>query len=138
MSNQSFKPTGYHSVNISFHVSDIGGFVGFLTKAFDAVETERTTMPDGTIAIVIMKIGDSYVEISSAREDYPATKVAVHLYVENVEETYERALAAGGSGIYKPVVQPYGDKECFVQDAFGNSWYVATHLSDDARSDFGD
>ncbi len=52
---------------------------------------------------------------------------ALHLYVNDADSVYERALQAGGRSIGEPTDQPYGDREAGVKDPSGNDWYIATH-----------
>jgi len=51
----------------------------------------------------------------------------IHLYVDDVDAVYQKAVAAGASNVYPPVEQPYGDRECGFRDPGGNQWFVATH-----------
>jgi len=53
-----------------------------------------------------------------------------YLYVPDCDAVYHRALAAGGKSIAEPVDHPYGDRSGAVQDAFGNEWWIATHIKD--------
>ena len=55
------------------------------------------------------------------------TTSAIHLYVEDVDAVYQRALEAGAASTQAPAEQPYGDREAGVRDSFGNFWYIATH-----------
>ena len=54
----------------------------------------------------------------------------VHLYVSDCDAVYKRALQAGATSIAEPLDQPYGDRSGAVRDAFGNQWYIATHVKD--------
>ena len=56
--------------------------------------------------------------------------VTLHLYVNDVDETVNRAVTAGAK-----VVQPisdmfYGDRAGSIEDPFGHSWHIATHKED--------
>jgi PhnB protein len=53
-----------------------------------------------------------------------------YLYVPDMESVYRRAIAAGATSFQEPTDQPYGDRNAGVQDAFGNKWYIATHIKD--------
>jgi uncharacterized glyoxalase superfamily protein PhnB len=57
----------------------------------------------------------------------PAT---LHLYVPDANATYRRAIEAGATSIMEPTDQPYGDRSGGIRDAFGNQWFIATHLRD--------
>jgi PhnB protein len=54
----------------------------------------------------------------------------IHLYVEDCDETYERALAAGATSEREPTDQFYGDRSAGVRDSAGNLWWIATHVED--------
>jgi len=52
---------------------------------------------------------------------------AIHLYVDDVDAIYERAVQAGATNVHPPGERPYGDRECGFRDPGGNQWFVATH-----------
>ncbi len=39
-----------------------------------------------------------------------------------------RALEAGAASITPPEVKPYRERQCGVQDSFGNTWWISTYL----------
>src|SRR6185295_20210891 len=51
----------------------------------------------------------------------------LHLYVEDVDLVYERALQAGATSLMAPTDQEYQDRDSAIQDVGGNQWYIATH-----------
>jgi uncharacterized glyoxalase superfamily protein PhnB len=53
-----------------------------------------------------------------------------YLYVPDADAVYRRALAAGATSSQTPADQLYGDRTAAVKDAFGNEWYIATHIKD--------
>jgi PhnB protein len=114
-----------HTVTPYLMVTDADGLIAFVTQAFAATETLRTTGSAGGIHAEVI-IGDSTVMIggSAAREPWPA---ALYLYLPDVDAVYRRALEAGGASIMEPSDQPYGDRLAGVKDPFGNLWYLATH-----------
>jgi PhnB protein len=58
------------------------------------------------------------------------TPVSLVIYVENVDKTVEKAVAAGAK-ILRPVEDKfYGDRMGGVEDPFGHQWYVGTHIED--------
>ncbi len=54
-------PDGYHTITPYMLVENVAEFLDFLAKAFGAEETERMTLPDGSVAHAEAKIGDSRV-----------------------------------------------------------------------------
>lgn len=51
----------------------------------------------------------------------------IHLYVEDVDAVYEKAVLAGATNLSAPGERPYGDRECGFRDPGGNQWFVATY-----------
>jgi uncharacterized glyoxalase superfamily protein PhnB len=76
-----------------------------------------------------IKIGDSIVMLGEGQDDkkFPAM---LHIYMEDVDAVYRRALQAGAKSIREPVDQPYGDRSSGVEDEFGNQWWISTHIED--------
>ena len=77
-----------------------------------------------------VRIGDSIVMVSGAgpREPMPAF---LYVYVDDVDQTYQRALQAGAVALEEPRDVPYGDRRAMVKDPCGNDWQIATHLGGD-------
>ena len=57
------------------------------------------------------------------------------LYVDNVDETFQRAIAAGAISMREPTDEFYGDRGAGVLDFAGNNWYIATHKKDVSRDE---
>jgi len=118
---------GFHTITPYLIVNEAAGLIDFVKQAFGAQELFRTTGTAGGIHAEV-KIGDSMVMLGGggAWRGTP-TPTGIHLYVEDADAVYERALQAGGVSLYGPVDQPYGDREASVKDLSGNHWYIATH-----------
>jgi len=104
--------------------------IDFLKRAFGAEELGRYASPDGVIHHVTMKLGSSHLEMGEAQGIYQPMPGMFYLYVPDCDALYHRALAAGATSIAEPVDHPYGDRSGGVKDAFGNQWYIATHIKD--------
>jgi uncharacterized glyoxalase superfamily protein PhnB len=77
-----------------------------------------------------IKIGDSIVMMGEGGEGGKVFPAMLHLYVEDVDGLYQRAIQAGAKSVREPADQPYGDRTGGVEDAFGNQWWMATHVED--------
>ncbi|HTU41913.1 MAG TPA: VOC family protein [Candidatus Aquilonibacter sp.] len=101
----------------------------FVGKAFGAIEVERAVTPTGVHGEV--RLGDSMLMIGggNGEKKFPSTlhPMALHVYVENVDAAFQKALAAGATLISEPRDQEYGERSATVKDAAGNFWYIATH-----------
>jgi PhnB protein len=123
-------PEGYRTVTPYLVVEGAATVLDFVKQAFGAEEKFRMETPDGKIGHAEAQIGDSMVMMGDAGEENPAMPAMIHLYVEDCDATYERALAAGGTSEREPTDQFYGDRSAGVRDSTGNLWWIATHVED--------
>jgi PhnB protein len=123
----AWKPDGYSTVSPYLISRGAQRVVDFLEAAFDGTELRRYDMPDGTIMHAEVRIGDTVVMIGDAGGDWPAVPSHVHVYVEDVDASFERALTAGGVAVQEPK-QRGGDsaRRGGVRDPAGNTWWIAT------------
>ena len=95
-------PDGYHAVTPYITVQDAEKLIDFLKKAFDAKETVRMSMSDGTIAHAEVRIADSVIMLSGAiGEGHKPMPAGIHLYVEDCDAMYKRALEAGATSVMR-------------------------------------
>jgi PhnB protein len=131
-------PAGYHSVTPYLMVRDAARAMTFYRDAFGATEVMRFAGPDGRIAHAEVKIGDSHVMLADELPDQgfvgPQTLggagVSLMLYVNDVDATFAKALAAGAK-VRRPVAdQFYGDRMGTLVDPYGHVWSIGTHRED--------
>jgi PhnB protein len=131
-------PAGYHSVTPYLMVRDAARAMAFYRDAFGATEVMRFAGPDGRIAHAEVKIGDSHVMLADELPDQgfvgPQTLggagVSLMLYVNDVDATFAKALAAGAT-LRRPVAdQFYGDRMGTLVDPYGHVWSIGTHRED--------
>jgi uncharacterized glyoxalase superfamily protein PhnB len=131
MSSVKSVPDGYHTVTPYLLVQDAEKLIDFVIKVFDAKETVRMSMPNGTIGHAEVRLGDSVIMLSQAQGgEYKPMPTGIYLYVENCDAIYKLALEAGATSIMQPTDQFYGDRSAGIKDQFGNHWYIATHIED--------
>jgi len=129
-------PAGYHSVTPYLMVRDGARAITFYAQAFGAREVMRFPMPDGKIGHAEIKIGDSHVMLADESREFPGPHmlggagVSLMLYVEEVDATFARALAAGATERRAVADQFYGDRNGTLVDPFGHVWTVSTHRED--------
>jgi PhnB protein len=102
---------------------DARGLVDFLKRVFAATGEYRPALPSE------IRIGDSVIMISDAGARSPITAF-LYVYVSDIDATYQRALDAGARSLEEPLDMPYGDRRCMVEDKWGNTWQIATHMGD--------
>lgn len=128
-------PDGYHTVTPYLIVPGAAKLIEFMKQAFGAKETERMPQPDGTIMHAEVRIGDSVVMLADAGGQFKPRPAAIHLYVNDADATYKRALQAGATSLREPADQFYGDRSAGVADPVGNHWWIATHKEDVPREE---
>lgn len=100
--------------------------VEWVRTTFDAEELERAEAENGEH--VELRIGDSVVVLETGDPAPGAATVgSVYVYVEDVDSTYERAIAGGGTSLGVPENKPYRERGAGVRDSFGNTWWIATY-----------
>jgi PhnB protein len=127
---ESYIPKGLNNVNVYMHPLRAEPVIGFLKRAFDAQEIAKYASPDGVVHHAEIRVGDSVVEMGEAHGPYQPMQSMFYMYVPDCDAVYRRALAAGAKPLQEPADQPYGDRTAAVNDAFGNQWYIATHIKD--------
>jgi len=129
MTTKTVRPIreGFHTITPYLAVREANALIDFVNKAFGAETTVMGTGSQGGLHAE-GRIGDSMVMIGGG-EAWRGTPMptAVHLYVQDADAAYRRALAAGATSLYEPVDQDYGDREGGVKDLAGNHWYIGTH-----------
>ncbi len=115
-----------HTAAVYFHPIGAPKFIDFLERAFGAEVVERHQSDQGFVYHAKVRLGDSIVEMGEAHGPWQPMPSAIYMYVEDVDATYHQALAAGASSALEPTDQPYGDRSAWVNDEFGNVWYLST------------
>jgi len=131
-------PAGMHSVTPHLVCAGAAEAIEFYKRAFNAVETGRLPGPGGKLVHAQIRIGDSAVMLVDEMPEHGAlgpktlksTPVTLHLYVEDADAFFERALAAGAT-VRMPLTDMFwGDRYGQLEDPFGHRWAVATHIRD--------
>jgi PhnB protein len=132
-------PEGYHTVTPSLVVQNAAEAIEFYKRAFGAEELYRMSSPDGQqIWHAEIEIGDSRVMLNDEFPDMGArgpqsiggTPVSLHLYVEDADAWFRRAIDAGAT-VSMPLEDTFwGDRYGQVTDPFGHQWALATHKED--------
>jgi PhnB protein len=119
---------GFTTVTPYLRVED-PGFVDFLVKTFGAAETLSHPAGPGMTHREV-RVGDSMLMIGEGGVITPEQRrpQSFHVFVEDVDATYDRAIAAGAKSLGAVEDRSYGERSGFVEDPFGNYWYLARHL----------
>jgi uncharacterized glyoxalase superfamily protein PhnB len=131
-------PHGMHTLTPHLVCAGAADAIEFYKEAFGAVEEGRLPGPDGKLVHAMVRIGDSPLMLVDESPQWgtlgakalKGSPVTIHLYVDDVDATVERAVAAGAK-VTMPVAEMFwGDRYGTLEDPFGHHWSVATHVRD--------
>ncbi len=140
MSKVPHIPKGYNTITPYLIIRGAAQAIDYYKKVFGATEIMRMPGPDGKVGHAELKIGDSHFMLAdenpsmgqghTSAATIGASPVSLYVYLPDVDEVFDRAVAEGAK-VLKPVEnQFYGDRTGFLQDPFGHLWGVATHVED--------
>ena len=115
-----------HSVAVYFHPIGASKFIDFVENAFAADVVVRHQSDEGFVYHSKVRVGDSIIELGEAHDQWQPMRSAIYLFVEDVDATYQKALSAGATSALEPTDQPYGERSAWVNDEFGNVWYLSS------------
>jgi PhnB protein len=133
------KAEGYSSVNPILTFKDARKAIDFYKRAFGA--RERMILPGpGGIGVMHaeLQIGDSVIMMGEENPQTPCrsaetlgtSPVSFYIYVEDADEAFKTAIAAGAT-VRMPVQDMFwGDRAGTLEDPFGYGWFLATHTRD--------
>jgi PhnB protein len=129
-------PDDYPRVSAYLTVDGAAAAIEFYKSVLGATERGRMPGPDGRIGHAELNIGDSLIMLSDAfpdmgvrdPKDIGGTPVTLSVYVEDVDDVFARALAAGASEQRPVQNQFYGDRSGQFVDPWGHRWNVASRV----------
>jgi PhnB protein len=136
-------PAGYHSVTPALVVRDAAAAIDFYKRAFGAEEIDRMAGPDGSIMHAEIRIGDSILMLGEENEQWGTKSPlslngvhgSLHIYVEDADAAFNRALEAGATVRYPLEDAFWGDRYGKVTDPFGHEWGLATRVKDMTKAE---
>ncbi len=133
---KNWKPDHVSTVTPYLIIKDCAKAVDFYKKAFGAEEMHRLCAPDGKIMHSCVKLGDSAIFLCDEMDDpscgsSPSTlkgcHATMHVFVEDVDKAFQKAVDAGCTVKLPPTDMFWGDRYTAVTDPFGQGWSLATH-----------
>ena len=132
-------PDGYPRVTPYLIVDGAAEAIDFYTSVLGATQRgDRMEMPDGKVGHAELALGDSVIMLADESPDMGAigprtvggTPVTIYVYVEDVDDVFGKAIAAGAKESSPLTDQFYGDRSGQFEDPWGHRWSVATHVED--------
>lgn len=126
---KQFKPIDYTSVSPYLIVDGAQQLIDMLKQVFDAKEKRRYDKANSKIMHVEVQIDDSIIMIADSTDEYPAYQLWLHVYVANVDNTFNKAIDYGCEPVNHPT-QKEGDpdRRGTFKDFAGNHWSIATQV----------
>ena len=131
-------PDGYQRVTPYLIVDGASDAIDFYKSVLGATERMRMGAPGDRVGHAELEIGDSVVMLADEAEEMGAlspgsvggTPVSIHVYVEDADGVFGRAMTAGAKELQPVEDKFYGDRSGSFEDPFGHRWHVASHVED--------
>lgn len=138
MAKTSYIPKGYRNVTPSLAFRGASEAIAWYKNIFGAEEKMRMDGPDKKVMHAELTIGDSMIFISEENPQYKnksakstnGNSITLHVYVQDVDDSIKKAVQNGASLIMPPMDMFYGDRVGNIEDPFGYSWTLSTHVKD--------
>ena len=131
-------PKGYHTITPFMTVRDAARAIEFYKQAFGAKERGVMKGPEGKVMHAELVIGDSIIMLADEFPDFGSLSpqsiggsgTGLHIYIEDVDSAFDRAVKAGAT-VEMPVADMFwGDRYGKLRDPFGHKWSIGTHKAD--------
>jgi uncharacterized glyoxalase superfamily protein PhnB len=124
-----YKPAAYSTVSPYLIVDGAEATISFLTQVFGATRLRLIPGGAGKVMHAEVRLDDSVIMLTDAMPPaWPAAPAHVHVYVPDVDATYEKAVAAGAVSVQAPVQRGDENKRGAVKDAGGTTWWMSTKV----------
>lgn len=131
-------PGGFRTLTPYLTIKDAPAAIEFYQKAFGAEELFRIPGPDGRLMHAQIKIGDSILMMSEVFPEYGGKEpialggspASVHIYVDDVDSAWKRAVDAGCESVMPLEDAFWGDRFGCLSDPFGHQWSMASQIQE--------
>lgn len=119
-----YKPAGHNSLSPYLIVSDARPVLDFIKAVFGVEPTLEHRDDSGALSHVEFKIDDTILMLGQAPG--ATSQAHIHVYVPDVDQSFELAKAAGGKVVQEPTQKTDPDRRCGIADPSGTTWWLAT------------
>lgn len=138
MANVKPIPDGYPRITPYLIIDGASAAIDFYCKVLGATERMRMPGPDGKLGHAELVIGDSVIMLADEQPEMSirgpktigGTPVTISVYVEDVDDVFQRASNEGAKVLREVKNEFYGDRTGQFEDPFGHWWSIATHVED--------
>ena len=118
----------YGTVTPYFTVDDPDALMAFAQTVFDAELIKLNRYDSGVLQHARLRIGDTVIMLNQSTEAFAAQVSQMHILVQDADQVFAHAVAAGAEAIMQPNLRPHGDRMAGVKDPCGNIWWIASRL----------
>jgi len=124
----NFIPDGFLAVSPYFRIENARGFIEFLCNAFSAEIHYVKNNEEGLVDHALLSIGNANLEVCDAKQSLAPQSFSFQLFVEDCDKVFEKAISVGANSLQEPEDKAYGVRAGYIQDAWGNQWYISTQI----------
>jgi len=136
--NVKAVPEGVNTITAHLSVRGAAQAIEFYQQAFGAQLTFVLKTSDDKVMHATMKLGDSRFQVAEespgigtpSPQTLGGSPIVLNIFVENVDQLWNRALAAGAKVAMPLANQFWGDRYGQVLDPFGFTWALLSHVED--------
>ena len=127
-------PDDMPRITTMLYYENVAAALDWLAKAFGFRERMRMPGPDGSIMHAEMALADGVIMLGRPDGAYRNPKrldgvtQSLYVYVDDVNEHFRRARAAGAAIHSEPKDEFWGDRLYGAEDPEGHHWYFAQHV----------
>lgn len=124
-------PDNMPRITAMIYYEDVAGALDWLTRAFGFRERLRMPGPDGSIMHAEMELADGVIMLGRPEETYRnpnrlgGVTQSLYVYVDDVDEHFRRAKAAGATIHSELKDEFWGDRLYGAADPEGHHWHFA-------------
>ena len=138
MAKKSHIPEGYNTITPSLAFRGADAAITWYKNVFGATEKMRMDGPDKKIMHAELAIGDSLIFLAEENpqsktkipKDTNGNSISLYVFVPDVDNTIKKAVQDGASLVMPAQDMFYGDRVGCIEDPFGYTWVLATHVKD--------
>ena len=138
MAKKSYIPEGYQAIMPSLAFKGTDAAITWYKNVFGAKEKMRMDGPDKKVMHAELAIGDSIIFLAEEDPQYKnksaksvnGNSIKLYVYLEDVDGTIKRAVQNGATLTMPAEDMFYGDRVGSIDDPFGYSWTLSTHIKD--------
>jgi len=131
-------PEGVNTITPYLSVREAAKAIEFYQQAFGAQLVFVLEMPNGKVMHATMRLGDSRFQLADesngmgnpSPQQPGGSPIVLHICVEDVDQLWNRAVAAGAKVTMPLANQFWGARYGQVLDPFGFTWALFSHVED--------